>query len=269
MARQTGNMSYKGTMGGIRHYTMEGSEGVIAATKGVVPKTILDKSPVFEGSRKARFEFKAKTKLATEIRRALGEWSKPIVDRLLHSKMVSVMNHIIEMDDRMKFGHRDIYLSRYKEMLYQIPTYYYYKPLSEILRCPYTMVENGERNSVTLVVKGLFPLRHIKAPDKASHFQLYLSIGCVKDCIYDEEFHFYKSYSFRKEWFVKETHSEWIPINETLMDDLTLTVSLPETHELTDSETVIRSFGIVFGQMTSQVEPLKRDRGSIVFLGAV
>jgi len=269
MAKEYGNIKYIGTLGGIRHYTMEGTEGIVAATKGVVPKTILDKSPVFEGSRKGRFEFTSKSKLAKEIREALGDWSKLIVNRHLHPKMVKVMHNIAEMDDPLKFGHRNIYLSRYKEMLYQIESYYYYKPLAEILRCPFTVVETDERNTVKLVLKGLYPLMHIKAPVKASHFKFYLSIGCVKDCILNEEYHRYETYTGLNQWFVKETCSEWIPINGGIMDDLTFSVSLPETHELTDSETVLRSFGIVFGQMTSKVEPLKKDRGSIVFLGAV
>ena len=110
---------------------------------------------------------------------------------------------------------------------------------------------------------------HIKAPAKATHFQLYLRIGSVKDCIYNAEFNLYESYKSSSYWVVKYTQSDWIPINGALMDDLTLTVSLPETHVLTESETVLRSFGIVFGQMTSKVEPLERDRGSIAFLGAV
>lgn len=269
MARETGNIKYIGTLGGIRHYTMEGSEGIIAATKGVVPKTILDKSPVFKGSRKGRAEFKGKSMFAKQIREALGEWSETIVNRHLHSKMVAVMHNIAKMDTISVFGKRNIYLSRYKEMLYQIESYYYYKPLAEIMHCPYTVVETGERDTVKLVIKGLHPVMHIKAPAKASHFQLYLSIGSVKDCIYNEEFHFYDTYTGFHKCFVGETHTEWIPINGALMDDITLTVSLPEMHEFTDSETMLRSFGIVFGQMTSIVEPLKRDRGSIAFLGAV
>ena len=269
MAKEYGNIRYIGTLGGIRHYPMEGTEGIVAATKGVVPKTILDNSPVFAGSRRSRFEFAGKSKLAKEIRGALGDWSLTIVNRHLHPKMVSVMHSIAKMDTESPDGKRNIYLSRYKEMLYQLESYHYYMPLAEIMRCPYIIEDTGERNTVKLVMKGLYPKMHIKAPAKATHFQLYLSIGSVKDCIYNAEFNLYESYKSSSYWVVKYTQSDWIPINGALMDDLTLTVSLPETHVLTESETVLRSFGIVFGQMTSKVEPLERDRGSIAFLGAV
>jgi hypothetical protein len=67
---------------------------------------------------------------------------------------------------------------------------------------------------------------------------------------------------------LKVFESEWIPINKKAMGDLTYTVTLPEGFILADDMTVVRTYGIVFGKMTSEVEPLKRDRG-ITFLGAV
>jgi hypothetical protein len=48
---------------------------------------------------------------------------------------------------------------------------------------------------------------------------------------------------------------------------ITLTVSLPDVFEAGDDITNVRSFGIVFGRMTREVIPLKKDRGSIAFLG--
>ena len=68
---------------------------------------------------------------------------------------------------------------------------------------------------------------------------------------------------------MKEFESEWIPINAKAMGNLSFSVTLPADFNLKDGMTVVRTFGIVFGKMTSEVEPLKGDRGSITFLGAV
>jgi hypothetical protein len=269
MAELVGPLKYLGSFKDIRHYKLPGSSKIYAATKSVVPKTIRDNNPAFVRTRKENFEFTAKTQLASDIHEAMGEWSLSIVNRYFQGKMTAIMNDVMNLDPNKEKGHRNIYLSRYKDLLYLLDAYHYYKPLSEVMRCPYTIVDEGKRNTVTVVVKGLYPLKQIKAPDKASHFQIYLSIGCVKDYTYNEEYNTYGSYDFTGGYFRKETCSNWIPVDSNLMEDITLTVSLPERHVLTDSDTVVRSFGIVYGRMTAEVIPLKKDRGSIAFLGAV
>lgn len=103
----------------------------------------------------------------------------------------------------------------------------------------------------------------------ASHFQLCLSIGTIADFEID---HFNKKYSRP---YGENTNrytqylSEWIPLNGEMMEEISLSATLPESITLNDKHTVVRAFGIVFGKMMREVEPLARDRGSIAFLGAV
>ncbi len=270
MAELVGPLQYLGSFKDIRHYKLPGSAKIYAATKGNVPKTIRDNNRAFENTRKENFEFKAKTGLASDLHSAMGDWASPVLNRYFQGKMTSIMNDIIILEKDVVKGHRNIYLSRYKNLLYQLDAYYYYKPLSEVMHCPYTVVDEGKRNTVTVMLKGLYPLKQIKAPDKATHFQIYLSIGCVNDYIYNERYNFYDSYPGFESCFRNETQTEWIPIDNGLMDDIVLTVSLPDKHNtVTDSETVVRTFGIIYGRMTAKVFPLKKDRGSIAFLGAV
>jgi hypothetical protein len=269
MAELVGPLKYLGSFKDIRHYKLPGSSKIYAATKSVVPKTIRDNNPAFKKTRAQNFEFAGRTKFAKDIHEAMGEWSLPIVNRYFQGKMTAIMNDVMDLDPNILRGHRNIYLSQYKHLLYLLDAYHYYKPLSEVFRCPYTIVDEGNRNTVTVVIKGLYPLRQIKGPDKASHFQIYLSIGCVKDYIYNAEWNSYGSYDLRGGYKRDETHSDWIPIDNGLMEDITLTISLPKAHVPTDTETVVRSFGIVYGRMTAEVIPLKKDRGSIAFLGAV
>jgi hypothetical protein len=271
MARQEkGALNYIGKFKGIKNYKILNSDIIYASTIGEVPKSIRENNPAYVNVRKENFEFSARSKLASDILAAMGDWAQPIVNRYFQSKMTAIMNDVMVLDKDMSHrGHRNIYLSRFKDLLLLLDAYYYYKPLTEVMRCPYNVINNGERNSVTVVIKGLYPLKQISGPDKASHIRICLSIGCVKDYTYNAEYNMYGSYDLRGGYFWEETKTDWIPIDAGLMDDITLTVSLPEDHVLEESETVLRSIGIEYGRMTAEVSLLKKDRGSIAFLGAV
>ena len=268
MATFKGPFKYKGRIGNLRYYEVPGDDRTYAAERGCVPKPILDNSPVFENSRKNRFEFSPKSKCAKDIRLSFADWAQAIVNRQLHSELVRIMNDILQLDKDSDYGNRNIYLSRYKNLLYNAD-YHFIKPLSEIFRCPYTLVVDENRKTVTITIKGLNPGKHIKAPPTASHFQLCLSIGTIKDYIYDKEWNRYEPMFFNNKNISRQILHPWIPVDGGLMDDITLTVSLPNDFEVGDDITVTRAFGIVFGRMTAEVVLLKKDKGSIVFLGAV
>lgn len=268
MAILYGPIKYRGRLKGLRTYNLTGSDEIYVATSGSVSKGIRQHNKAYDRQHKTNFEFTARTKLAKDIRNALGDWTSPIVHRYLHGNLSAKLNDIQLLDKESDYGHRNIYLSRYKDLLYQV-VYYYYKPLSDIMYCPYTVVDEEDRKKVTVILRGLHPVKQIKAPVKATHFQICLSIGRVKDYTYNPEWNFYQSYPGRGGYDARETISSWIPIDGGLMDDISMTVSLPADYVLADDETVVRAFGIVFGRMTAEVVPLQKDRGSIVFLGAV
>lgn len=268
MAILYGPVKFRGRLKGLRTYKLTGSDEIVVASSGSVSKGIRKNNRAYARQHNTNFEFTARTKLAKDIRNALGEWTQPIVHRYLHGHLSAKLNDIQLLDKESNYGYRNVYLSRYKDLLYQV-VYYYYKPLSDIMQCPYTVVDEGDRKKVTVILRGLHPFKQIKPPVKATHFQICLSIGCVKDYTYDAEWNLYKSYTYKGGWNSCETTYPWIPIDGGLMDDITLTVSLPADCVLADDETVVRTFGIVFGRMTAEVVPLQKDRGSIVFLGAV
>ena len=103
----------------------------------------------------------------------------------------------------------------------------------------------------------------------ASHFQLCLSIGTIADFEIDQETKKYSRPFGENQNRYTQHISEWIPLNGDLMDEISLSATLPDSITLNDKHTVVRAFGIVYGKMMREVEPLARDRGSIVFLGAV
>ena len=268
MATTDSVLNLRGSIKGLRFYRATGCSRTIVGTKGGANINLIRNHRVFQPLREAQVELRGRAKCAKDIRYALGDWSGPIVDRHLQARLAGLLMQVIKIDVAELRGSRSIRLSLYKEVLDQI-NYYYYKSLAEVLRCPYNVESSEDRRSVRVTIKGLHPKMQVKAPLMASHFQLCLSIGTIADFEIDQ---FNKKYS-RPYGEDRNRYgqylSEWIPINNDMMDEISLSATLPDAITLNDKHTVVRAFGIVFGKMMREVEPLARDRGSIVFLGAV
>ena len=130
------------------------------------------------------------------------------------------MNDIVHCDEMNDYGFRDLRLSLYKHLLYNVD-FHFIKPLTEILRCPYTVVENENRKTITVTIKGLNPTKHIKAPALATHFQLCLSLGTVKDYSYSTYFTGYVPLKNDTGNIRNEIRYHWTPVDNGLMEDIT------------------------------------------------
>ena len=268
MATTDSPLNIKGSIKGLRFFTKEGSPKTFVGQKGGASGPVIKNSPKFKNLRLAQNELKGRAKLAKDIRIAIGNWSLTVVNRHLQTAIAGVLQQVMNMDSKANLGKRTLYLSMFKEVLNQIK-WYYYKPLNEIMLCPYSVTTSEDKKTVTVTIKGLNPTFHIKAPQNATHFQLCLGIGTVSD--YDAS---HPSKTYMRNTGIntdrsKEVHSEWIAIKNPLIDEISLTASLPDNFEVGDSRTVLRTFGLVFGQMTYKVEEIKRERGSIDYLGSV
>ena len=148
-------------------------------------------------------------------------------------------------------------LSAHKDVLDSI-IYYYYKPFGDVMKCRYAVDTGPDRKSVTVTLPNFKPKEQIKPPDQATHFQFCLSVGAVSDIVFDKDYeHYAPVYNVvRMQQSLKVLESEWIPINAKAMGEVTYSVTLPDAFILADDMTVVRTFGIVFGKMTSEVEPL-------------
>jgi len=266
MATFKGPFKFKGKIGNIRYYEVPGDERTYAAERGSVPITILNNSPVFAESRKTRDELSPKSRCAKDIRLSLGDWARQIVNRQLHCRLISILNDIVNMDKEHVKGQRALYLSKYKDLLFNAD-YHFLKPLSEILRCPYTVEPDENRNTVTVTIKGLNPSKQIKAPALATHFQLCLGLGRVNDYVYNDNLLDWEPIRNKKIYVNNQILHVWIPVDSGPLEDITMSVSIPEKYVIGDGITVIRGFGIRFGRMTGEVVLLEQERGSIAFLG--
>jgi hypothetical protein len=267
MATTDSPLNIRGGIKGLSFYTREGSNKTYARTKGGANRELIRKSKKFKRLRLAQDELKGRAACAKDIRYILGRWTDRIVNRYLQTNIAGVLQQVMNIDEVSKRGKRAIWLSKYKEAL-NLVKWYYYKPLNEIMMCPYSVTSSEDKKTLMVTLKGLYPKRHVKAPAVASHFKLCVTIGRIADYEVTKGSKFYKTPYGEDVCAYKELESVWIPINGPLMEDLSLTVSLPEKLVLKENHTVIRVFGIVFGKMTYRVDEIDRDRGSIVYLGA-
>ena len=266
MATTDSPLNIRGGIKGLRFYKREGSTKTFVGGKGGANREIIRKSRVFKRLRLAQNELKGRAACAKDIRYILGRWADRIVNRHLQANIAGVLQQVMNIDEVSAKGKRAIWLSKYKEVLNQV-MWYYYKPLNEIMMCPYSVTSSEDKKTLTVTLKALNPKRHVKAPAVASHFRLCVTIGRIADYEGLKRSKFYQKPYGEDKFCYEELESIWIPINGPLMEDLSLTVSLPENIVLKENHTVIRVFGIVFGKMTYRVDEIDRDRGSIAYLG--
>ena len=268
MARSKSPLSITGSIKDLSFYEVEGEDGIFVRQKGGANRNHIRNSPVFDKLRKAENELRGRSIVAKGVRKAFDLWAYGIFNRHLQAAVAGVLAQIQNMESNITTGKRGVYITKYKEVLNQVK-WYYYKPMKEILFCPYTVETSEDRKSITITFKGLNPKFHIKAPAAASHFKLFLGIGTVTDSVvYPNSLRWTKPHGQNVD-AVARAESEWIALNGPLMDDLTLTATLREGFVIKDDKTVLRALGIVFGKMMYQIEMIPRDRGSIEYLGGV
>jgi hypothetical protein len=270
MGRIYGSNRIIGTVGGLRHYRMNNREVIYVAETGGANKDLIMNNPAFDQTRRLMSEMKPRAYLASDIKRNLGQWSVPIVNRYLIGDINAALRKAQKKDTESEKGTKSILLSKYRDVL-NLPTYHWEQSLHDILKCPYSVETGIDRKSISLSITDFIPREQLKSPPEATHFQFCLCIGVVCDYVYiPENGMFEPVYSGTKMMSsMKEMESEWIPVKEKQPGDLTSTVSLPDSFQLEDDMTVLRCIGIVFGKNTYDMESLKYNRGSIEFLGAI
>jgi hypothetical protein len=268
MARSKSPLNITGSIKDLSFYEVEGKEGIFVRQKGGANRNHIRNSPVFDKLRKAENELRGRSIVAKGVRKTFDLWAYSIFNRHLQAAVAGVLAQIQNMESIVTTGKRSVLLSKYKEVLNQVK-WYYYKPMNEILLCPYTVETSDDRKSITVTLKGLNPKFHIKAPATASHFKLFLGIGTVTDSvIFSNSLRWTRPYGQNVDTAAR-AESEWIAVNGPLMEDLTLTATLREGFVIKDNKTVLRALGIVFGKMMDRIEMIPRDRGSIEYLGAI
>lgn len=270
MARIYGSNRVIGTVGGLRHYKLRNDDVIYVAEKGGANRDLIMNNPAFARTRENMAEMTPRANLAKKVKAQLGQWAKPVVNRYLIGAINAALRIAQKRDENGVRGCKSIYLSLHKDVL-NIPVYHNGKPLRDVMKCPFMVETSEDRKSVTVSLTGFVPKEQIKPPPDATHFKFCLTVGAVSDIVYNTtESKFIQTYFTRPATGnMEEIEGDWFPINTGPMGDLAFTIALTDVFQLEDDMTVLRIFGIVFGKMIDQVYPLKKECGSVEFLGAI
>lgn len=197
MARQSGIIKLKGTIGDITFY--KSKDGYLARQKGGVEKDRFLNDPNFQRTRENAAEFgragKASKALCTAIRPVLNKTQ----DSRMISRLVRAMMRVIKADQVSNRGLRNVLDGEL--ILLQGFDFNGNAPLSATVYAPYTATINRATGLLDVEVPSFTPDSQIVAPGGTTHFRL-VSAGAEVD--------------FENETFVlAQSVSEEIPFNNT------------------------------------------------------
>lgn len=117
MAKQSGPIKYKGTIGDIRHFKIKGQKGHFAGMKGGPSGDQIKTGAEFARTRENMSEFTACAKAGKSVRIALSSILGHTSDRLLTGRLTALMKKINLEDGSEARGRRAIELTNAPQYL--------------------------------------------------------------------------------------------------------------------------------------------------------
>ncbi|MBE2230301.1 MAG: hypothetical protein IAE96_06655 [Chitinophagaceae bacterium] len=111
MARQSGPLKYKGTLGDIRHFKIKGLSGHFAGLIGGPTGEQVKTAPEFERTRENMNEFGGCAAAAKSVRVGLAQLMKQMSDPQLTGRLTGIMKKINLEDQTEARGYRAILVS--------------------------------------------------------------------------------------------------------------------------------------------------------------
>ena len=208
MARQSGIIKLKGTIGDITFY--KSKDGYLARQKGGVEKERFLNDPKFQRTRENAAEFgragKASKTLCTAIRPVLNKTQ----DSRMISRLVQAMMRVIKADQVSDRGLRNVLDGEL--ILLQGFDFNGNAPLGATVYAPFTASIDRAAGVLSVDIPGFVPDSQIVAPRGTTHFRL-VSAGVEVD--------------FEQETFaLAQSASEEIPFDNTVTADINLSNDL-------------------------------------------
>ena len=111
MARQLGNVKYKGTIGDIRHFKIKGLKGNFAGLNGGASSEQIKSDPAFVRTRENMNEFGGCAAVGKSVRVGLAQLMKQMSDPQLTGRLTAIMKKINLEDQTESRGYRAILVS--------------------------------------------------------------------------------------------------------------------------------------------------------------
>lgn len=237
MARQTGIIKLKGTIGGMTFYKTS-ADGHLVREKGGIEKSRIDSDPAFQRTRENGSEFGRAGKAGKMLRVALRALLINSADGRMVSRLTQQMVKVIQADLVNERGLRNV-IDGEAELLLGFEFNIRGK-LGTSLYAPFVGAIDRVTGEITVDIAPFIPANMVVAPSGTTHYKI-ISGGAEID--------------FENETFVVATSETAI-----LPWDATLTVAVSQTNQVTAASTkpLFLALGIEFYQEVNAVMyPLK------------
>ena len=236
MARQTGVVTLKGTIGSISFY--KSRDGHMAREKGGVDGSRIKSDPAFQRTRENGAEFGRAGRGSKVLRNALRVIIQNAKDRRVVSRLTTKMLEVLQGDTTSVRGERTVTGGDLASL--QGFEFNANAPLGTTLYAPFTTTIDRSTGTCVVNLPAFVPANLVAAPSGATHFKIVSAVAEV---------------DFANETFVSESKESQI-----LPWDPTLTTAINLSHTITNGGTqpAFILLGIQFYQAVNTVNyPLK------------
>lgn len=236
MARQTGVITLKGTIGSISFYKTR--DGHLAREKGGVEASRIASDPAFQRTRENGAEFGRAGKASKLLRNAIRVQLQTAKDRRVTSRLTTEMVRVLQMDTVSERGMRNVIdgdLGLLEGFEFNANA-----PLSSTIYTPYVATIDRVTGNLSVSLDPYIPAQAIAAPTGTTHFKI-ISAGTEVD--------------FANETFIVDSQASAI-----LPWDNTATAALTLANAVTANSTqaLFLVLGIQFYQQVNGIDyPLK------------
>ena len=253
MAIVKGMQKIVGGFANASFYTIQGSDEVYVRIKGGPSKRAIKTKPQFEKLRRNNNEWKACTKMGSNIR-----WSYYRMTHLEDFPAIGTLNGIAKkiqaLDTEAEHGKRGVYLTRNKEAILGF-NFSRKQVFESVLRVPVEAELNRESMTARIYLPAIDTRMYLYNFRNLPFFRLYFEISGVCDIIYSEEKKEYYEPEYTYGKGESEYVTDWLSTNGyTEPINLTLKYNQDES-PLHESVTLVLSVGLEFGKQGADGKP--------------
>lgn len=247
MARQSGPLKYKGTLGDIRHFKIKGLSGHFAGLIGGPTEEQVKTAPEFERTRENMNEFGGCAAAGKSVRVGLAQLMKQMSDPQLTGRLTAIMKKINLEDQTEARGYRAILVSTQGQYLNGL-NFNRNISFDSVFYAPFSMSNTTARDSADLTVAPFNPLNFINAPAGATHFRLINAISVISDYAYNSTSNIYEPVDAALNELSDVAYSAYLDLATPITTSTTITATLPGSPSMTADVSVLNSVGIEFYQ---------------------
>lgn len=247
MARQSGPLKYKGTLGDIRHFKIKGLTGHFAGLIGGPTGEQVKTAPEFERTRENMNEFGGCAAAGKSVRVGLAQLMKQMSDPQLTGRLTSIMKKINLEDLTEARGYRAILISTQSQYLNGL-NFNRNISFDSVFYAPFSMSNTTARDSADFSIPAFNPLSFVNAPAGATHFRLINAISVISDFAFNPTSKIYEPIDASLNELSNVAYSGYLDLSTPITTTTTITATLPGSPSMTADVSVLSCIGIEFYQ---------------------